>query len=287
MTNMPKGVYKRKPRINSNKTMIDRITHVTVPEIYETDEEIEQRIAERFEILENMIDSIAAGVSRSLIVSGPAGVGKSHAVMTRLSSWGIAEESAVKGYVKATGLFKLLYRHRNPGSVLVLDDSDAIYFDDTSLGFLKAVCDTNGIRIVSYLSEGVLIDEESAEKLPKSFQFNGTIVFITNYDFDDMIARGHRLAPHLQALISRSHYIDLAMKTSRDYIIRIRQVLKTGLLNKIGLDSDGQNDVIDFIMTNKDSLRELSLRMALKVASIRRLGNANWYRVARITCCRN
>ena len=284
---MPKGVYERKPRADKT-AMLDRITHVSqVPEIIETDEEIEARIAERFEILESMIDSVAAGDSRSLIVSGPAGVGKSHTVMHRLTDWGINRESAVKGFVKATGLYKLLYRHRNPGSVLVLDDSDAVFFDDTSLGFLKVVCDTNGIRIVSYLSEGVLIDEESAERLPKTFQFNGTIVFITNYDFDDMIARGHRLAPHLQALISRSHYIDLAMRTPRDYIIRIRMVLRNGMLEKIGLDEQGQQDVLDFIMNNKDNLRELSLRMALKIAGIRRQGNANWARVAKITCCKN
>jgi len=281
---MPRGVYERKPRATA--FMIDRITHVEVPVHFETDEEIEARLSERFAILEDMIDTVATGDSRSLIISGPAGVGKSHTVMARLHTWGVTEASAVKGFVKATGLFKQLYRHRHPGMVLVLDDADSIFFDDVSLGFLKAVCDTNNSRTVSYLSEGILIDEETAERLPKQFQFNGAIVFITNYDFDDMISRGHRLAPHLQALISRSHYVDLSMKTTRDYIIRIRQAIRAGLLSRLGMDEQGTQDVIDFINTHQGKLREVSLRMAQKIAAVRRQGNANWAKVCEITCCK-
>jgi hypothetical protein len=89
-----------------------------------------------------------------------------------------------------------------------------------------------------------------------------------------------------KALISRSHYIDLAMKNKRDYLIRIRQVVRQGLLRNIGLDEAGQLDVVDFIEGNQDRLRELSLRMALKIGSIRKRGG-NWMRMARVTCCKN
>jgi hypothetical protein len=134
------------------------------------------------------------------------------------------------------------------------------------------------------LSEGSLIDEESAERLPRSFDFDGTIIFITNYDMDAMIDRGHKLAPHLQALVSRAHYIDLAMKNRRDYLVRIRQVIKQGLLN--GLTPAQRDDVVEFIEQNHESLRELSLRMAIKLGSLRRDGADRWERLARITCCK-
>jgi hypothetical protein len=137
---------------------------------------------------------------------------------------------------------------------------------------------------VSWLSEGSLIDEESGERVPRSFDFEGTIIFISNYDFDAMIDRGHKLAPHLAALVSRSHYIDLQMKTRRDYLVRIRQVIKQGLLK--GLSETQQNDVISFIETNHNKLRELSLRMALKLGSLRKQGH-NWQKLAAVTCCKN
>jgi hypothetical protein len=147
------------------------------------------------------------------------------------------------------------------------------------------VCDTTEKRRVSWLTEGVMIDEESGERLPRGFEFNGTIVFITNLDFDALIDRGHKLAPHLQALMSRAHYIDLAMKTRRDYVVRIKQVLEKGLLKKSGLTPAQEKDVVDFIEANTDRLRELSLRMALKVGAIRKIGET-WQKVARVTCCR-
>ena len=118
-----------------------------------------------------------------------------------------------------------------------------------------------------------------------SFQFDGTVIFVTNLDFDDMISRGHKLAPHLEALLSRAHYIDLTMKTKRDYMIRIQQVVRKGLLSRLGFDTAAETDIIGFITRNQDALRELSLRMVLKVAKCYKKGG-NWQRVARVTCCR-
>lgn len=137
------------------------------------------------------------------------------------------------------------------------------------------------------MTEGTLIDEESSERLPKSFEFQGTVIFITNYDFDAMIDRGSKLAPHLSALVSRAHYIDLAMKNQRDYLIRIRQVVRQGLLRNIGLSDDAQADVVTFIEKNAGRLRELSLRMALKVGALRRKSDSNWMKRAIVTCCKN
>ena len=134
------------------------------------------------------------------------------------------------------------------------------------------------------MSEGKLIDDETAVLIPRSFDFEGTIIFITNMDMDAMIDRGHKLTPHLQALVSRSHYIDLSMKTRRDYLIRIRQVINQGLLDS--LTPAQRLDVVKFIESNHDKLRELSLRIALKIGNLRRT-NSNWERVAKITCCRN
>ena len=288
---MPRGVPKsgfRAPRGSRKVQKMLTVAPAAAPVVVETDDEIEQKLADRFEILETMTDAAISGDARALIVSGPAGLGKSFTVEKALTNWdpNAVNHKIVKGYIRATGLYKLLYAHRAPGQVLVFDDADEVFLDDTAINLLKAACDSSDRRIISYITEGSLIDEETAERLPKSFQFEGTVIFITNYDFDAMIDRGSKLAPHLQALVSRAHYIDMAMKTKRDYIIRIRQVVRAGLLRNNGLDAEAQLDVVDFIEDNQDKLRELSLRMVLKVASIRRKGSANWKKVARVTCCK-
>jgi len=284
---MPRGVYDRKASFSPAQQIAAlRVSYDAEPKAIETEEQIEQRLAERFEILDILTEACTVGNARALIVSGPAGLGKSFTVERRLADWDPNEvnHTVIKGYVRATGLVKTLYRYREAGQVIVFDDADAIFFDDVSLNLLKAVCDTTERRRVSWLSEGSLIDEESAERLPRSFDFDGTIIFITNYDMDAMIDRGHKLAPHLQALVSRAHYIDLAMKTRRDYLVRIRQVIKQGLLN--GLTPVQRDDVVEFIEQNHESLRELSLRMAIKLGSLRRDGADRWERLARITCCK-
>jgi hypothetical protein len=86
--------------------------------------------------------------------------------------------------------------------------------------------------------------------------------------------------------MSRAHYIDLAMKTKRDYIIRIKQVVKAGLLKKSGLNDKQALEVVEFIEENAERMRELSLRMALKIGAIRKI-NADWKKVARVTCVKN
>jgi len=280
---MPRGVYDR----SSTKARMQQMTYIE-PVSHETDEEIDARISESFEILSDLTEASLTGDVRAIVVSGPAGVGKSHTVEEKLAQWdpnGI-NHTIIKGYVRATGLYKLLYQHSEAGKVLVFDDADTVFFDDTSLNMLKAVCDSNKKRTVSYMTEGALYDEESSVKLPKQFDFNGTIIFITNLDFDSMIDRGHKLAPHLQAMLSRAHYIDLKMKTKRDYMIRIRQVLKNGLLAEQGLDAIAQQEVVAFIDKNQNSMRELSLRMALKVAAIRKSSPQKWEKMSRVTCCR-
>lgn len=285
---MPRGVPKNGVRMTKKRRASIAVQSIVqAPVVHESDAEIAEKLNDRFSILEMMTKAAVNGEARAVIVSGPAGLGKSYTVEQELANWdpNANNHTIIKGFVRATGLYKTLYNFREAGQVIVFDDSDSIFFDDVALNLLKAVCDTTEKRRVSWLTEGVMIDEDSGERVPRSFEFNGTILFITNYDFDAMIDKGHKLAPHLQALMSRAHYIDLAMKTKRDYVVRIKQVLEQGLLKKSGLTLAQEQDVVDFIEKNTDKLRELSLRMALKLGSIRKIGDT-WMKVAKVTCCK-
>ena len=117
--------------------------------------------------------------------------------------------------------------------------------------------------------------------IPSTWQFDGTIIFITNTNFEDTAAK---LQEHCNAMISRSHYIDLRMETKRDYLIRIQQVVSEGLFGSM-LSVDQVGQVMDYINENCDSLRELSLRMALKIGQLCK-DMDNWKDVADVTCKR-
>jgi hypothetical protein len=265
------------------------LTSNAIPQLQlESDAEIDARLRERFEILDVLTEAALFGDARSVIVSGPAGLGKSFNVDKQLSTWDPDQvnHTIVKGFIRPTGLYKLLYDYREQGQVIVFDDADSVFFDDVSLNLLKSVCDTTDIRRVSWLAE-TRMETDEGEPLPRSFIFEGTIVFITNLDFDDMIERGHKLAPHMSALVSRSHYIDLAMKTKRDYLVRIRQVVADGMLREQGLTDEQEAEVMSFIEEKQNILRELSLRMVVKIGNLVKTGNSNWKRVASVTCVKN
>ena len=285
---MPRGIPKKGFRnMNKNKNVLD--LNVQPKAISnETDLQIDQKLKDRFEILEMMTNAAINGDVKSLIVSGPAGLGKSFTVEQALETWDPEElnHTVIRGYVKATGLYKTLYQYRNKGQMIVFDDSDSIFMDDTTLAMLKAVCDSTERRRVSYLSEFNMIDEASADVIPRSFQFDGTIVFITNLDFDSIIEKGNKLAPHLSAMVSRSHYIDLAMKTRRDYFIRIKQVVKQGLLSAKGINRHDEVTIMRFIEKHQDKLREMSLRVAIKLADLIKTHPDRFEVMAKVTVCK-
>jgi hypothetical protein len=253
-----------------------------------TDEERMGEIAERFEILTDMTKACVGGEIRAMIVSGPPGVGKSYGVereiekvqmMQMLGSNRLRAE-IVKGSASPIGLYQTLYKYSDENCVVVFDDCDSILLDDVSLNLLKGALDSGKKRKISWLSESRILKEEG---IPDSFNFNGTVIFITNLKFDKM--KSQKLRDHLDALQSRCHYLDLTLDTERDKILRIKQIAKTGeLFADMDISEAGSDEIIEFMDSNKKSLRELSLRMAIKVAQLYKSFPNRWKAMAQTTC---
>ena len=288
---MPRGVPKAGFRMTKNRSVAHFVAPVATAPVAvstETEEEILVRLETRFSAMDLMTHATCFGHNRSLIISGPAGLGKSYGVMKTLEE---AEARGfvpivIKGYIRPTGLYKLLYENRFKKCIVVFDDADSIFGDDVCLNLLKAACDMTETRRLHWLAETKMEDEDG-ERLPRNFEFEGSIVFITNYDFDDLIAKGNKLAPHFEALISRSHYLDLAMKTKKDYVVRIKQVVfGKGMLRREGFSTSDEKEIVSFIESNTDKLRELSLRMVVKLAGLFRMNRSNWKDLAAVTCMR-
>jgi replicative DNA helicase len=254
----------------------------------ETDEEAITRIRERFEILDEMTKAATNGDIRAMIVSGPPGVGKSFGVEQVIDKACLFDQIAgkrlraevVKGSATALGLYSTLYKYSDENCVLVFDDCDSILLDDVSLNLLKGALDSGKKRKISWLADSNLLRREG---IPDSFNFNGSVIFITNLKFDTM--KSQKLKDHLDALQSRCHYLDLTLDTMRDKVLRIKQIAKDGELFKdYDFEQCTQDDIVDFMDTNKIRLREMSLRMALKIADLRKSFPANWKRMAETTC---
>jgi hypothetical protein len=285
LTLTTEGAYQ----INRDELQNNTTSTTPKPENQETDEAAIERIAARFSILDEMAEAVSTSKVRAMIVSGPPGIGKSYGVERALEKQSMFEDISgnnrkfeiVKGAMSAIGLYKKLYEHSAKGHVVCFDDCDAILYDDLALNLLKAALDTGKKRTLCWNTESRTL---MAEGMPNSFEFNGGVVFITNIKFDNV--KSKKLQDHLQALQSRCHYLDLTIDSMRDRMLRIRQICSQGMLEKYMMPKATQEQLIQFIFENKHRLREISLRMVLKVADLWKMAPDRYQALARSTCMR-
>jgi hypothetical protein len=257
----------------------------------QSDEERMAEIAERFEILHEMTKAATNGDIRAMIVSGPPGVGKSFGVEKEIEKATLLDQIAgrrlraevVKGSATPIGLYQTLYKYSDENCVVVFDDCDSILLDDVSLNLLKGALDSGKKRKISWLSESSTLRREG---IPDSFEFKGSVIFITNLKFDKM--KSQKLRDHLDALQSRCHYLDLTLDTMRDKVLRIKQIARSGeLFEDMDIGEIGQDEIITFMDNNKNKLREMSLRMAIKIAQLYKSFPTRWQSLAQTTCMKS
>lgn len=272
----------------------------------ETDEQIKERITERFAILQNLTADIARGNIKGLVVSGASGVGKSHEVEAALNRDSLLDKlsfnadasdqdprrvakggnfkaryNIVKGYSTAPALYMTLYEYSESRETLVFDDCDSVLGDEVSLNILKAALDTSGKRMISWRSQS-----KNGTDAPNQFEFKGSVIFITNINFEKIVEKGsHRLAPHLEAIMSRCLYLDLTIDTVREKLVRIEHVARDlrMLEREFKLEPNEVDEVLGWVHKHARHFRELSLRKVGQLASLRKSSHLDWERVAQVT----
>ena len=224
-------------------------------------------INERFGFVEKLVNMVAAGVQPSAVITGEGGLGKTYTVTKTLEKNGYKDISdlgefqvgsvintakcftMVKGFSTAKGLYRTLFE--NQKSVIVFDDCDAVLKDPVALNLLKGALDSYGKRIISWNAD--MRDED----LPRSFEFQGRVIFISNMDQDRID----------QAIRSRSMMIDLAM-TLDQKIERMDSISKTAEFLP-EYDAKVKADALALIREVKDEAKEISLRTLISVCKIR------------------
>jgi hypothetical protein len=78
------------------------------------------------------------------------------------------------------------------------------------------------------------------------------------------------------------------MDSMRERILRIKQIANsTEFFARQNLDQNEVQELLEFMFENSTKLREVSLRMALKLADLFTVDKSSWKDVARITCMRS
>jgi hypothetical protein len=147
---------------------------------------------------------------------------------------------------------------------------------------LKGALDSGKTRRISWNKDSRILRDEG---IPNSFNFNGSVIFITNLNFADR--RSNKIKAHLDALQSRCHYLDLTINSERDKMLRIKQVHRDadgGLFADYDFSDEQSAEVVSFMWDNHTKLREVSLRMALKIADLIKISPSNWQNLAKATC---
>ena len=264
---------------------------MVLPVAAKTDEEIAHDQRETFEILGEMTKAVASNTVKGLVVSGPAGIGKSHTVETtlhdtldmlgKLTGQGQMYE-VISGGISAAVLYEKLWEYRDESQVLVFDDCDGVLYDEDSLNVLKAALDSKKTRRISWNTRSLHLERKD---IPNSFEYKGGVIFITNVKFDQI--KSARIGNHLEAIVSRCHYMDIGIDTAREKLLHIRNVVeRSNMLGSYGFDDNTKAEVMDYINAHSKQLRELSLRMVLKIADLRKAMPSNWQRFVEKNCHR-
>jgi hypothetical protein len=256
-----------------------------------TDAEIGADLKETFEIVAEMTEATTTGVIKGLIISGPAGIGKSHTVETVLDETvgmqcklqGVEPKyDIIRGNLSAITLYCKLYRHSSAGSVLVLDDCDGILYDEDGLNVLKAALDSKKTRRIHWGTQTTILEKEG---VPASFEFEGSVVFLTNLKWDK--PKSPRIANHLQAILSRVHYLDLKIDTMRERMIHIRNIVETtDMLWDYNFNKADVADLMAWLLENVNRIEFFDLRTVVKAADLKRAMPTTWRKRAERTLCK-
>jgi len=236
-------------------------------------------INKRFDFVNKLVSMTAQRKAKSVIISGPGGLGKTYSVMEALTKAGLRDLSSladvsvgskldlskcfrfVKGYSTAKGLYRTLYE--GSSMTLVFDDCDSVLKDPVALNLLKSALDSFGKRYISWNAE-----TRGDDSLPTSFEFKGQIVFITNVDLDRLD----------QAVKSRSMCIDLTMSAD-DKLERMEVIAKS---DKFLPDATpfSKKAALEFLKSKKDEIEDLNLRSLIQVTNIANSGDKDWKELA-------
>jgi hypothetical protein len=263
-------------------------------------EQIRNSLDKHYDRLTKFVKMVTRENSRSLIVNGDAGMGKTEFTTDIIESY--AEQNKVEcgfisGTLSAVELYCRMFENRKKGQVLVIDDTDKILENTESLEVLKAGLDT---RKDKRLTWGKAYSSHlNSRNVSPEFEFHGKVIIITNRmlrtapDNNPTITQ-QRILP----LLSRVNYFRAGLPSNEwkihamemfaeDYKSKYtEQIYELRCKKNIVIqDSDKMSppdnfsekelkekilrEILEYIKDRKDNLREISFRVIANIIEIR------------------
>ena len=218
---------------------------------------------EMFNNIERLTKMVGRGIQPSLVITGGAGMGKTHLVKGTLEGMGLRESYDFvhfKGRATAAGLFITLYE--NSDKIIVLDDCDSVFRDDDAVNILKGALDSYDTRKISYITTKALKDEYGSE-VPRHFEFTGRVIFISNISQSRLD----------EAIRSRSFVADVDLTTDQMFT-RMDQLIDK-MESRIPLAAKQQALAFMKELNEEFEGLEINLRSFIKAARICAMGFDN------------
>lgn len=173
----------------------------------------------------------------------------------------------ITGSASTAGIYRLMFQNRK--NIMLFDDSDGALADQDSRNLFKAASDTKKIRKISWQKGGKNYvdaadydwDEEGEQdELPRSFEFTGKIIFISNLPLNKLDPDG--------ALRTRGFVLNID-PTDEELVAFMYKIC-----NKIPLEVDynlsetQRKNVVDLIGQKKLAPKSVNLRMLVRGLNI-------------------
>jgi hypothetical protein len=276
-------VVKRRGR--PTKEMVEERERLAIARLKPklSDAEVLADISSRFDMMAKLTVACTKGDIPAMVVPGAPGVGKSYTV-TRALDAAECKYVRVTGGISAVELYALAYHHRAKGNVVVLDDSDSILRDEQGINIIKALTDSSTRRTISWRKQNKSLE---SEEIPDVYVFQGSIIFISNLDFQAIVDDGKSAAAvHIAALMSRSLYLETGVHDRRSLDLWIRHIATAGRMIEVeGLKAEQGAEILDWMRQEREHLREYSLRTLHHLCTLVKI-DSDWKAAAKLTLCR-
>lgn len=244
---------------------------------------IVQEVIDAYELITDQTESFLTmpdAAIRGLLISGDAGFGKTHHVKLGLVNANVSNIDYIKGSsITAAALFVKLFQNRQEGDILILDDVDIINKPaqerNTILDLLKGATEpTIDERILSWeraTPNQLMRDNE----VPSSFNFNGSIIWITN---DTIQGIATKCKSHWGALSSRFDQVPVWLDEKEKLMYTLYLLEEVDMLGancyakEDGYSRDTIEKTVNYIKSNYKYMYDfngdstVSPRAAIKIA---------------------